>query len=393
MSRKNGFLPIFFVMTFSVNGIKQEKEQKYNVEMLVCVDAPLLARKILEQTNILILSIKEFPADKTTFGDIYFTISLNFQDIDIVTKYTDIQEAAKFFTFIGFDIQHINSFSKPVSQKEMDTIVSAAKKEAEKKKEEIRKQIADQEEKERKVYEDEKLVSAKKIVDTVFQKVEECTKRAGGLVGIQDSKKIKSLVEELKKLRMGTNFEKIRDTIQELFTMMEHINDDYYSSIQDVNDTISDESLVTNVDVQRELERMENVKLLKALHAKISLKNQDYATFGPSAIYRKFLQKDILMKFSDVSGILRSLYDITELVMLVVVSLLGVYTLANEIYLFSVNQFGLSYMLMSVGLRGMVIFAARYFRNKNIGRLLLIIVVAILLHYVLMRAVTTNFAL
>ena len=41
----------------------------------------------------------------------------------------------------------------------------------------------------------------------------------------------------------------------------------------------------------------------------------------------------------------------------------------------------------------MVIFAARYFRNKNIGRLLLIIVVAILLHYVLMRAVTTNFAL
>jgi len=150
---------------------------------------------------------------------------------------------------------------------------------------------------------------------------------------------------------------------------------------------------VTTVDVQRELERMENVKILKALHVKISLKNQDYAIFGPSAIYRKFLQKDILLKLSDISGLLRSLYDIAELVILVVVCLLGVYTLANEIYLFSVNQFGLSYMLMSIGLRGMVIFAARYFRDKNIGRLLLIILLAILLHYVLMRAVTTNFAL
>ncbi len=380
-------------MTFSVNGIKQEKEQKYNIEMLVCVDAPLLVKKILEQTNILILSIKEYPEDKKAFGDIYFTLSINFQDIDIVTKYTDIQEAARFFTFIGFDIQYINSFSKPISPKEMNVIIKRAKEEAEKKKEEIQKQLTEQEEKERKVYEDLKLESAKKIVDTVFQKVEECTKRAGGLVSIQDNKKITSLVEELKKLRMGTNFEKIRDTIQELFTIMERINDDYYASIQDTNATISNESLVTTVDVQRELERMENVKILKALHVKISLKNQDYAIFGPSAIYRKFLQKDILLKLSDISGLLRSLYDIAELVILVVVCLLGVYTLANEIYLFSVNQFGLSYMLMSIGLRGMVIFAARYFRDKNIGRLLLIILLAILLHYVLMRAVTTNFAL
>jgi hypothetical protein len=54
-------------MTFSVNGIKQEKNEKYNIEMLVCVDASLLARKILEKTNILILSLKEFPTEKKTF--------------------------------------------------------------------------------------------------------------------------------------------------------------------------------------------------------------------------------------------------------------------------------------------------------------------------------------
>jgi len=380
-------------MTFSVNGIKQEKDQKYTVEMLVGVDASLLARKLLETNNILILSVKEFLQDKKTFGDIYFTIEQNFQTIEIVTKYSDLQEAANFFSFVGFEIRTINRFSMPITEKESDMIIAQAKAEAEKKKAAVKEAIQQTEAAEKKIYVDEKLQSAKKIIVRVFEKVDECTKRATGLISMQDNKKLKELVEELKKLRMGTNFEKIRETIQAIFKMIEKIDDDYFASVQDPNTTILPDSLVTTTDVDKELERMENVRILKSLGAHISLKNQDYASFGSSAIYWKFLQKDLLLKFADLPAVLSSLYDITELILLVVVSLLGVYTLANEIYLFSVNQFGLSYMLMSVGLRGMVIFAARYLRNKNIGRLLLIILLAILLHYVLMWAVTTNFAL
>lgn len=110
-------------------------------------------------------------------------------------------------------------------------------------------------------------------------------------------------------------------------------------------------------------------------------------------MFRKFLQKDIVAKLTNIPTLLNLTYDVIELVLLVVICLFGVYALADEVYLFSSNQFGLEYMLMSIGLRGMVIFAARYFRNKNIGRLLLIMTVAILMHYILMRAVTTNFAL
>jgi hypothetical protein len=138
---------------------------------------------------------------------------------------------------------------------------------------------------------------------------------------------------------------------------------------------------------------MENVKILKSLWAKISLKNQDYAVFGSWAIFRKFLQKDIFLKLADISWLLYSLYDITEFVLLIIISLLGIYTLANELYLFATNQFGLAFSLVSMGIRGFVIYAARYFRNKSIGKLLLIMILAILMHYLLMRVVTSNFAL
>lgn len=252
-------------MTFSVNGIKQEKNEKYTIEILVCVDASLLARKILEENNILILSLKEFPTENKTFGDIYFTIDLKFQDIDIVTKYIDIQEAANFFTFVGFDIKTINSYSKPISDKEADDILVTAKLDAQKKKEDVRKQIQDTEEKERKVYEDMHLQSAKKLIEKVFEKVDETTKRSADTISLQDTKKLKMFVEELKKLRMGTNFEKIRETIQEIFNLIAKIDKEYFASIQDPNDTIAPDSLVTRTDVDKELERMADVKILKSL--------------------------------------------------------------------------------------------------------------------------------
>ncbi len=380
-------------MTFSVNGIKQENEQKHPVELLIDVEASLRARKLLEQVGILILSIKEFTQDKKTFGDIYFTIQDHFQIIECVTKYQDLQEAANFFIFCGFELKTINRFRTPITENESTMIIANAKAYTEKRKEELMMKIEEEEKKAKKVYEDQKLEVAKQLIDKVFEKTELTLKRSEGILSISDTKKIKTLVEELKKLRMGTNFEKIRDTIQELFTLLERIDNDYFASINDQTSTIAPDSLVTMTDVAKELERMEKVKILTSLGAKVSLKNQDYAIFGSWAIFRKFLQKDLILKFADLPGLLRSLYDIVELILLITLSLLGVYTLANEIYLFSVNQFGLAYMLMSVGLWGMVIFAARYFRNRNIGRLLLIIAVAILLHYLLMRAVTTNFAL
>lgn len=287
-------------MTFSVNGIKQEKTEKFNVEMLVCVDASLLARKILEDRHIMILSIKDFSDAKESFGDIYFTIDLSYQDIEIVTQYEDIQEAADFFSFIGFDIKTINSYTAPISQEAMMSIISKAKEEAVSKTTEVLEQIKKIEAQEKKVYRDEDLESAKKIIVRVFEKIDEMTKRSAGMIAIQDMKKIQTLTEELRKVRMGTNFEKIRNTIQELFVVMEVVNTQRYASIQNPNDTILPESIVTPVDVDKELDEMENIKILQSLGAKIPIKNQDYATFGPYAIFWKFFQKDFLHKVTDM---------------------------------------------------------------------------------------------
>lgn len=149
------------------------------------------------------------------------------------------------------------------------------------------------------VYQDAQLEIVKQALPKIFDKIDVTTKRATGLISTQELQQIKTFTEELKKLRMGNNVEKITATIQQLFDLLDRIDSIYYAQLPNTL-PISSTSLVTEQDISREAEKLENIKLLQSLGAKISLKNKDYSLFGTSAIMRKFLQKDMLAKMMDL---------------------------------------------------------------------------------------------
>lgn len=389
----SGFLPNIFVMTFSVNGIKQEKEEKHAVDILVCVDSLMLARNILEKQNILILSINEYSQEHKVFWDIYFTINLNLEDIDIVTKFTDIQKACDFFAFVGFDITKINRYSSPISPLKMAEIIAQSKAEVEKKKVEDKLLLEKSKAKQKKIYADQKLDQAKEFLARVFERVDATVKRSVGQIPIMDMNKIKYMTEELKKLRMGTNVETIRDTVEELFTILERINAARYESQKAQAVAIDGESIITDFDIQEEAEKLEYTQILKSIHANVPLRNQEYKIFGASAVYLKLIQREFWHKLENTSGLFYVLYDITELIALILVTLLGITTIINQIYIVTTAEPGLAYALVTIGIRWLVIFFARLRRTKNIGRLILLIGLAILAHYLLMRMVASNFAI
>lgn len=351
MRVSSGFLPNIFVMTFSINGIKQDKIEKFNVEMLLCVEAPLVARKVLEQKNILLLSFKEYEKDNASFGDIYFTMKLGFEDVDIVTKFTDPQQACNFFIFIGFDITQINSYSAPISPEVSTEMIKKAKIEAQQKQMKIKEEMEKQKAQTKEIYIDDNLQSAKTVVLKVLEKVATTIKRSAKMIPIMEMKKINAMVETLRKQRMGTNLEKIKDTIKEMLEIIEKIDTARYQSIDTSGTNIDPESLVTSFDVNQEIERMETVNILKSLHMKLPLNKQTYIIMGPNAMLLKFIKKDLLYKFSDILSLLYSLYDITEFVFLIILVLLGAYTVANDRYLFFGSQLGLNFSLITIGIR------------------------------------------
>jgi hypothetical protein len=175
----------------------------------------------------------------------------------------------------------------------MAEIIAQSKAEVEKKKVEDKLLLEKSKAKQKKIYADQKLDQAKEFLARVFERVDATVKRSVGQIPIMDMNKIKYMTEELKKLRMGTNVETIRDTVEELFTILERINAARYESQKAQAVAIDRESIITDFDIQEEAEKLEYTQILKSIHANIPLRNQEYKIFGSSAVYLKLIQREI----------------------------------------------------------------------------------------------------
>jgi len=74
-------------MTFIINTIKEGFNKKYNVEFVLLVDSPLLARKIMEDAGIIVLSMKEYKQEPSIFWNIRLNFTYLQQNISIIAKY------------------------------------------------------------------------------------------------------------------------------------------------------------------------------------------------------------------------------------------------------------------------------------------------------------------
>ncbi len=379
-------------MTFSINGIKEERIERFNFEILICADSYLVARKLLEQNNVLVLSFKDYTLDKTTFGDIYFTMNVGTERVDVVTKFHDIAEACDFFVFLWFDITEMNSFTTPITQEASQIFITKAQEIAIERQAKIKEDIAKQSDKAKAMFEDKDLKSAREIILKIVARVDLTTRRSGKMIETRDLKKIEWLTEDLKKQRMGTNFEKIKLTISELLTIIDTYDRKRYANTQDPI-TIFPESIITTMDLKQEMEHMEMADIIKGLHMKMPIKKLAYASIGAFTSLFKFLGKDILYKIADPTAFLSTLYDMTEFVFIIILTLLGIYTVANDLYLFSAAQLGLAYSMITLGLRWLLIFAANYLKKQSLLRMLIMIPLIIALHYLIIYFITTNFAI
>lgn len=93
--------------------------------------------------------------------------------------------------------------------------------------------------------------------------------------------------------------EKIKDTVKEIFIVIEPLNTERYTNNLTLNQSIGSDSLVTEADVTQELERMENIQMLKFLHIDIPTKNQNYVILGIWAVVLKLFKKDVIHKLRD----------------------------------------------------------------------------------------------
>lgn len=241
-------------------------------------------------------------------------------------------------------------------------------------------------------YPDHELKQVKAIVELVFEKIRVIQNKAQDVMNSQEIKTLITLTDNLKKIRMGNNIEKIREIIENIIDILSEIEKKYYADVSNISPIVSG-SQITQQNVDQEISLWENIRILQSLGARISIKNKDYARFGKRAIIRKFIQQDCKIRCQNIAEMVYRSFDVAQLVIIMVTIAVGGYATVNDMYMLFANQVGLAYMAISMGVRGGEIMVARVVRNKNIGRSILIIGSMIGFHYLLMRIININFAL
>ena len=76
-------------MTFVVNTIKQDDQEgkkPQNVQLLLEVDSPLFARKFVEKSSLVLLSLSDYSSEIQSFGPTYVVVLFENQQIRVVGK-------------------------------------------------------------------------------------------------------------------------------------------------------------------------------------------------------------------------------------------------------------------------------------------------------------------
>ena len=378
-------------MTFIVNGIRQEKNTQYPVEMLLDISSLSSAKQLLASYGILILTIKPYTQDKSTFGNISITLQYNKQIGMIVLKNPDIQNACNNVVNRWAEVKSIDTYPSSITPIESEKIIahavallSTTQSQQGQERTSTSESIAK--------YPDHELKQVKAIVELVFEKIRVIQNKAQDVMNSQEIKTLTTLTDNLKKIRMGNNIEKIREIIENIIDILSEIEKKYYADVSNISPIVSG-SQITQQNVDQEISLWENIRILQSLGARISIKNKDYARFGKRAIIRKFIQQDCKIRCQNIAEIVYRSFDVAQLVIIMVTIAVGGYATVNDMYMLFANQVGLAYMAISMGVRGGEIMVARVVRNKNIGRSILIIGSMIGFHYLLMRIININFAL
>jgi len=384
-------------MTFVVNTIKQDsKETKkpQNIQFLLDLSSPLFARKFIEESSLVLLSLGDYSWDLNSFGPLYVIVSFEAKEIRVVsTKDFNLKSFVLLFLGLWFDVIDWNYFVDPQTPEQIKKVIDVCKKELEIQQESQKDAAKEEQEKEKKFYyQDDWLEKAKNVIAWSLDKVNSLLVDKWAFISAKDLRTIKIKVEELKKMRMWTNYEKIRDMLQELFSIVDRIEEDYYASLEDSSEKLFDWTSVTAVDLERQVSILEKVQQQQMFWWNVSVKRKDYVAFGEVLIYLMFLKKDFIELFQKILLYVYRIFDFMQLGLIIILVFLW-WSVVYFLLLSSSKWLdNIYYSFFTLWFLWLLSFLFSYIKSKNPLLIWVFFVVMIVLYFVWIPILKHTFA-
>ncbi len=363
------------------------------MDILIKWDSEWDIRTFLQSHNIVLLSISSHEENIESFGKLEITIKYNNQKTTIISYLTDIRVAIFNFLMIGFDITYINFTDKTkLADSEISNILSEVSSEVRSLQKQVQKTVTQDKENERKIYKDENLEKIVNIAHETFGQIESLLQKVGDRVSQDKIRDLKVMEQELTKLKMWRNDDKMSELLEKIYDKSDAIETEYLDYMQKHIAYPIPDSVVTNIDIITENQKLKKSKKIKEIWADRDVDDNFYLSFEFTGLYAKLLIKDIKHNIQHLSRFFYNLFDYIELAILFLIISTAIILWTKKIY-YSSNENLYNYVfLLQTAIFGVVIYYIQRYRKQKIYQNILLLLFAIIISSIIYWLLKTNFS-
>ena len=240
-------------MYFHLIWLKEKEWQQNELDLIIQWWNEDFIRKFLAERWVVIVSISEFKWDTRTFWNIAVATKFENTEIWILTSWENIEDKAYFFISLWLSIHFINFTNNPIPDWEMKNIIKSIVSKIFDENEQIKREKKEKEMKEKKKYSESAIDDTLKIINLEIDRMEQIMKSWSGIISWMDMKKMEDLCNEMKKIRLWTNFNKMASLVLYAHELTKRAENEILSQDESKTFLIDKNSITTNVDFISEL--------------------------------------------------------------------------------------------------------------------------------------------
>ena len=396
-SIKNRYLGIFKNlrkhkqnMIFHVVAIRELFWKNYSIDLLFFGLSEERIRDILREYKLVALQLYEYKEEKVKdYWKIKVLIKFEWKEYKLLSNATDIDWIAYWLSVIWFNIENINYVQNWIDQEVVNGILSTAKSEAEQRLKEQKQAIAKKEEEDARLLDEKKREKYQIEINKLLSNIQKLTERAKSVVPQEKLKTLFRQWQELSKLKMWRNFEKISSLLEKTYSNYSDLEQQYLASLKASRIQVAG-SNVSDTYVISEIQKLEKAKWLTNLWS-TNVSDVLKASFGWILMYLKFLKKDFAEKLKSFPQYTSKMFsDILLWLILLETFSWFYFSLSKVLYYNNMNDY-VYVMLVNFGVFWLVLYGINFIKKGSLVFNIVLLVVWILVSIMLVRILKQNF--
>ncbi|GHW02331.1 hypothetical protein AGMMS50249_1170 [candidate division SR1 bacterium] len=279
---------------FHLIGLKELNGTTNQLDILIAGDDHARVKNALEKLGIIILSLDEYTKPALEFGKFEIILPYQEQEIHVITYSDTLEKSIRQMFDMGLKPQNAIVSDHSMTQEQIDKMIQDIQKEIDEKHAEIAKEQEESRKKEVKKYEDKAIKDALKIINNNIDRINQILFIGTNILSPIEKNKLKDFQDELKKIRLGSNFQKMVEILLQSQANIDTTENKVLKALDDKKFLIDRNSTVTNIDVIKQYNNIIKSTEKTIIKAPISTTEQIFAIGKDFTVRCIFFWKDFL---------------------------------------------------------------------------------------------------